>query len=155
MKQLPGVASIVVIVLGLAAHDPATAGPYADDMAKCLVKSATSADRSTFMKFLFAALSLHPDVASLANVSAAQRDGITQDTGALLQRLLTEDCRAETTQAIQNEGPQTVDYAFQIFGQVIGRGLFGDPHVAEGMKGLSASLDVEKLKALSASATPK
>jgi hypothetical protein len=72
----------------------------------------------------------------------------TKSAGALFQRLLLESCRTETQQAVQNEGPQTIQYAFQILGQVATRGLFTDPHVLEGMKNLTKDVDEAKLKAL-------
>ena len=90
----------------------------------------------------------------MSAITTQQRDALTKSAGALFQRLLLESCRSETQQAVQNEGPQTIQYAFQILGQVATRGLFSDPHVLEGMKGLSKDVDEEKLKAL-LTTTPK
>jgi len=124
------------------------AGPYADDMAKCLVKSANAADRKIFLKWFFAAISLHPEIAPMVSISVEQRDEIDKKTGALFMRLLTESCRTETQQAIRYEGPATIQYAFQIFGQAAAGDLFANPRVAEGMKGLAKYLDETKFKAL-------
>jgi hypothetical protein len=126
----------------------ALAGPYADDMAKCLVKSTSPEDRSLLIRWMFSAMALHPDVASMAAVTKQQRDDIVKNTGALFQRLMLDSCKAETKDAIQNEGPQTIQYAFQILGQVAARGLFTDPHVAATMADLGKSVDQEKFKSL-------
>ena len=128
--------------------EPALGGPFADDMAKYLVKSASPEDRTMLIKWMFSAMSLHPDLASLSSVSAQQRDVLTKSAAALFQRLLLDACHSETLAAIQNEGPQTIQYAFQILGQVAARGLLTDPHVLEDMKGLEKGLDQEKIKAL-------
>src|SRR5258708_5845826 len=103
-------------------------------MAKCLVKAATPDDRTLLVKWIFSTMTLHPDLSSMSSVSPQQRETLSKDAGALFQRLLTESCRSETQQAVQNEGAQTIQYAFQILGQVATRGLFTDPHVVEGMQ---------------------
>jgi hypothetical protein len=131
------------------------AGPYGDDMAKCLVKSASPEDRTLLIKWIFSAMALHPDLASMSSITTQQRDGLSKSAGALFQRLLLDSCRSETLVAVQNEGPQTVQYAFQILGQVAVRGMMTDPHVLDGMKGLAQGLDEEKLKALLAPGAAK
>jgi hypothetical protein len=48
---------------------PVLGGMYADEMAKCLVKSTNAADRSVLVRWLFAAGASHPAVAgSMAEV---------------------------------------------------------------------------------------
>ncbi len=131
----------------LSAHS--VAGPYGDDMAKCLVKSTSPDDRTVFIRWLFAAISLHPAVAAMANVSAKQRDDFNRGAAALFQRLLTESCRSETKQAIRYEGPAIIQYAFQVFGQAAAGDLFANPAVGEGMKDLAKYIDQDKIKALS------
>lgn len=126
----------------------AAAGPFADDMAKCLVNSTSPQDRTVLVKWIFSIIALHPDLSAMSSVSAKQRDDISRSAGALFQRLLVESCRSQTQLALQNEGQQTIQYAFQVLGQVATTGLFSDPHVAEGTKDLAKYLDEEKLKAL-------
>jgi hypothetical protein len=100
-------------------------------------------------------MSLHPDLASMSSISPQQRDTLSKGAAALFQRLLLESGRSETQVAVQNEGPQTIQYGFQILGQVATRGLMTDPHVLEGMKSLAQGLDEEKLKALLTPSSPK
>ena len=126
----------------------AAAGPFADDMAKCLVNSTSTADRTVLVKWIFSVIALHPDLSAMSSISAKQRDDLSRSAGALFQRLLVESCRSETQKALQNEGKQTIQYAFQILGQVATTGLFNDPHVAEGTKDLAKYLDEDKLKTL-------
>ena len=132
----------------LSASRFAVAGPFADDMAKCLVNSTSPADRTVLVKWIFSVIALHPDLSALSSISPKQRDDLSRSAGALFQRLLVESCRSETQKALQNEGQQTIQYAFQVLGQVATTGLFSDPHVAEGTKGLAKYLDEDKLKAL-------
>jgi hypothetical protein len=127
---------------------PAVAGPYADDMAKCLVKSTSTADRTVFVKWMFASMALHPDVKSMSVVTEQQRDDLNKSAAVMFQHLLLETCRTETQQAIKYEGPETLSYAFQIFGQAAARELFSEPSVAAAMSGLTKYFDKNKLKSL-------
>jgi len=133
----------------------AAAGPFADDMAKCMVNSTSPEDRTLFVQWLYSMIALHPDLSAMSTVTAKQREDISRKAGALLERLLLESCRSQTQQAVQNEGPQTIQYAFQVLGQVAGRGLLTEPHVLEGTKAIAKYVDEQKLKALTANATQK
>jgi hypothetical protein len=133
----------------------AVAGPFADDMARCLVNSASTEDRTVLVKWIFSVITLHPDLTGLSSISPAQRDEISKKAGALFQRLLLETCRSQTQKALQNEGPQTIEYAFNILGQVASRGLFTDPHVVGGLKDLAKYMDEEKLKSLTTAVPEK
>jgi hypothetical protein len=138
----------------LCASKIAAAGPFADDMAKCLVNSTSPEDRTVLVKWMFGLITLHPDLTAMSSVSTKQRDALSKSAGALFQRLLLESCRSQTQEALKNEGPQTIQYAFQVLGQVATRGLFTDSHVMEGLKDLSKYVDEEKLKALTSAAGP-
>jgi hypothetical protein len=143
-----------VLVL-FCASNLATAGPFADDMAKCLVASTSPDDRTVLVKWIFSVITLHPDLTAMSSVSAKQRDDLSKKAGELFQRLLLQSCRSQTQQALQNEGPQTIQYAFQVLGQVATRGLFTDPHVMDATKDLAKYVDEEKLKSLTAAAPQK
>jgi len=137
-----------VAVLSCAGSLPAFAGPYADDMAKCLVRSTTTADRTSFVRWFFAAASSHPAVQALSAVTPEQREEANKGTAALFQKLLTESCRKEVQLAVRYEGPQTVGSSFQVFGEVAGRELFTDPAVTQAMGGFEKYFDKQKLNDL-------
>ena len=134
----------------------AAAGPFADEMAKCLVNSTSPADRTVLVKWIFSVITLHPYLTAMSTVSAKQRDEISKDAGVLLQKLLLDSCRSQTQQALRNEGPQTIQYAFQVLGQAATVGMLTDSHVSNGAKDLAKYVDEEKLKAaLTGDATQK
>jgi len=139
-----------LLVTLVCAPNLAAAGPFADDMAKCVVNSTSPQDRTLFVRWIFTVIALHPDLSSMSTVTAVQREDITRNAGALLQRLLLDSCRSQTQLALRNEGAQTIQYAFQVLGQVATQGLFTDSHVMEGSKELAKYVDEEKLKALAA-----
>lgn len=126
----------------------ALAGPYSDDLAKCLVKSTSNVDRNALVKWMFAAAASHPEVRSIAAVSEAQLDALNQHTAKLFERLLTESCRTEAQQALRYEGQSTIEMSFGVLGQVAGRELFSDPQVTQSMAGIEHYIDKQKMEKL-------
>ena len=140
--------AVITVAFALAVLSPesALAGPYGDELAKCLVKSTTDADKTYLVKWLFAAAALHPDVKSIASVSDAQRDELNKNAAKLFERLLTESCRSEAQEAVKYEGPSTLESSFNVLGQVAARGRFSHPTVARGTGELTNYVDKQKLE---------
>lgn len=126
----------------------ASAGVYADDLGKCLVAKTSPADQKQLVIWIFAAMSAHPDVKQYSNFTDAQRAASMRGAGALLQRLLIEDCRAATVLALKNEGSGAIEPAFGVLGQVAMRGLMSHPDVETSMGELTAGIDNSKFEAL-------
>ncbi len=138
----------IVVVAALAAAAPALAGPYTDDLSKCLVESTTVDDRADLVKWMFAAASLHPAVRSFTSVSEEQLDAANKRMADLTTRLLTESCRDQTRKALRYEGPVTIQLSFQVLGQVAGQEMFSSPEVAQALSGLQKHFDPAKLQSL-------
>jgi len=143
----------MLCIAGATAPAPAFAGPYADEMAKCFVRESAPADRTMFIRWMFSAMALHPEVQAMAKVSDAQREEVSKGTAQIFQKLVLESCRKETQQAIKFEGSQTIAYGFQLLGQVAARELFTNQAVAGGLSSLAKYFDEKKLKALTDEAT--
>jgi hypothetical protein len=137
-----------VVALAVLSTGPAVAGPYTDELAKCLVKSTSDADKTYLVKWIFASMTLHPDVRAVANVSDAQREDLNRNAGKLVERLLTEGCPSETQDAVKNEGPGTLQAGFQVLGEVATRRLFSDPSVVKGMADFGRHIDKQKIEKL-------
>ena len=127
------------------------AGPYSNELAKCLVRSTSEEDKNDLMKWMFAAFASHPEVKSMASISESQREELNEKTANLMVRLLTESCRSETEQALKYEGQGTLEASFQVLGSVAARGLMSHPDVINYMAGLDKYIDAEKLKSVGAS----
>lgn len=145
---------VTVAVLAGAAAPPAGAGVYSDDLAKCLVASTTTRDQTDLVRWIFATAALHPGVSSIAAVSAEQRTAMARTVAELFERLLTESCRSQFAAAMQNEGNQTIEAAFQVLGQVAMRALMADPAVGKGFDEIDIFLHKEKIEAAAKPATP-
>lgn len=155
MRSLRSVRLGIAIATSLAVHPVVLAGPYADDMAKCLVKSTTAEDKSTLVQWMFATMSLHPDVKWMAALTADQRETLNKNTAKLFETLLTKTCLAETKQALQYEGPSTIESSFSVLGQVAARELFANPAVAAGNADLAKYLNTEAIQNLVAPPKPQ
>jgi hypothetical protein len=64
---------ILVVACALLCGAKAHAGPYGDDLSKCLVKATSSDDQIVFTQWMFAAMSLHPAVSGLVSITDEQR----------------------------------------------------------------------------------
>jgi len=135
----------LAVALGVLGAAPALAGPFGDDLAKCLVRSTSEADKRLLVKWIFGTVVLHPEVAAMAKVDDAVRAELVRGTARLFERLLTESCRNEAQLAVKNEGSSAIASGFQVLGQVAARELFSNPKVAESMRELGDQLDKKKL----------
>jgi hypothetical protein len=146
LKSLAAAAALSIAACAPASF--ANAGVYADDLTKCLVKSANQKDQTELTVWIFSAMSAHPAVRPLANVSDAQRDQATKRVAALFGRLMTIDCRSETVSALKYEGTSSIETAFGLLGKIAVSGLMGDPEVEKGMASLGTYADTPELRAV-------
>ncbi len=138
---------IVISILALLAMgEPARAGVYTDDLAKCLVSKTSPSDQKLLVFWIFSAISLHPDVQAFANITSEKRAEGDMKLGALYNRLLLSDCRTELTRALKYEGTNAIEPAFSVLGQVAMRGLMGDPSVGKSMTNISGFFDAPGLQ---------
>lgn len=133
---------LLATLLGLASTE-AEAGPYGDELGKCLVSSTTSTDKRALVKWMLATAALHPDV-KLITVSTQQYDALNMATGTLFDRLLTKTCRQQAQQAVRFEGESTIESSFQILGQAAARELFASPSVVAGVADMAKHSDSKK-----------
>ena len=127
---------------------PALAGPYSDDLSKCLVAQASSADRTLLVRWMFSAISAGPAVSSLSQVTPGQRHEISAQAGALYTRLIAKDCRSQTVAAVKYEGFSSLEDGFRVLGQVAVRDLMSDPAVRAQLSALDDAMDKDQLKSV-------
>jgi hypothetical protein len=107
----------------------AFAGPYTDDLSKCLVASTTQADRVALARWIFISFAAHPSVAPISSVKPADIESANAEIGSLFMKLLTDSCREKTKMAIKYEGPAAIQFSFQTLGQVAGMELASNASV--------------------------
>ncbi len=138
LKLLVETAAVLSV---LALGSTATAGIYTDDFSRYLVSKSSEADKTALVQWIFAAASKNPALASMVSLTAAQSEVYNRKGAELLQRLVTQDCRAQAIEALKNEGSGVIETGFPVLGEIAGRGLMIEPHVGMEMQKLSAYLD--------------
>ncbi|GGA39801.1 hypothetical protein [Dyella nitratireducens] len=123
----------------------AVAGPSSDALTACLVGKSTMDDHVVLVQWLFAAMSKHPAIASMAMVSDDKVDAANARMAEVFMRLMTVTCKNEAKAAYKNEGSFAFSQAFQALGQEAGKEIFMDPNVMKDMATMSKYVDNKKL----------
>lgn len=121
------------------------AGPTVDQLSDCLVKATTATDKTTVLQWTFVALSAHPELKSFSNVTDEQRNQLDQKFAQVLQRVIVDQCAAQTKAVIQAEGIQAVGESFQELGRSTGDEIIKNPAVKQQLKGVIRYVDLNKL----------
>ena len=136
------------LLIGLAlmgATQMSVAGPTVDQLSDCLMKSTTATDKTAVLQWTFVALSSHPDLKAFSNVTDAQRTQLDKNLAQVLQRILVEQCSAQTKAVIQAEGLQAVGDSFQELGQITGEEILKNPEVKGQLQSVLRYVDLNKL----------
>lgn len=142
-SQIIRSALMATILLGVV--QIANAGPTVDQLSNCLERSTTTADKTTVMQWTFVALSAHPDLKAYSNVSAQQKESLDKNLASVLQRILVEQCSAQTKAVIQAEGLEAVGNSFQGLGRSTGEEILKNPEINNQLKGILRYVDLNKL----------
>ena len=123
----------------------AIAGPTVDQLSDCLMKSTTATDKTTVLQWTFVALGNHPDLKAFSNVTATQKEALDKNLASVLQRILVEQCSAQTKAVIQADGIQAVGESFQQLGQITGEEIVKNTEVKQQLNGLLRYVDLNKM----------
>lgn len=149
MIALAAVAAITVPMAAQAAPGPATAA-----LSQCLVASATPEDHVLMADWIFTVIARHPSVASMSNITDAQRTDINKRMGALFGRLMITACSQQVKAAVQQDGTNAIGSAFSGLGEAAMTDLMGDPHVQTAAGDFAQYFDEKGLEAALSSKTP-
>jgi hypothetical protein len=142
---MKSISAIVLAIALMSVVGSAQAGPYGDDLSKCLVSSTSAADKSLLMRWIFAAMSLNKDVSQFVDIPQGTRDQIDKDAGGLFTRLLADSCKQQAHDAYKYEGGSAITNAFQLLGQIASHGIFEDPAVTAGVGNLTKNVDQARI----------
>lgn len=137
------------LLLTLAAALPlaAQAGPKADALGACLADSTTGKDRKDLAMWVFVAISVHPEIQPLATVTEQSRDKADDAMAKLFTTLLTERCRTQAREVVQQEGAAGMGTAFHSLGALAMQELMSNPAVGAAIGGFERKLDQAKIQA--------
>ncbi len=130
----------------LAAESAFAAGPSADELSQCLVRSTTSADKTLLVQWMFATAALHPDLRWMTTVTDSQRRELSKKAGKLMEDLLTRACVSDAREAVKQDGSRAIEASGRVLGQVAAQELFANPSVAGGLAELGKDVDQQKIQ---------
>ena len=124
-------------------NKPIFAGPFGDEMAKCLVTSTNNRDRKKLVKWVIRVYGDHPEVTYMIDLSDREKKVIDKDVAKLFTRLLSEDCIDETKKALDYEGDNVMFNAFKILGQTAAQGFNNNPEVMKSINKFTELIDYD------------
>ena len=143
-KKIFYIFTVLTFLLNIS-NQPTFAGPFEDEMAKCLVTSTNKRDRNKLVKWIFRVYGDHPEVSYMVDLSDRDKKVIDKEVANIFTRLLSEDCIDETKKALDYEGDKVMFNAFQILGQVASKGIVENPDVMKSINKFVELIDYEKL----------
>ena len=143
-KKILYIFTVLTFLLNIS-NQPTFAGPFEDEMAKCLVTSTNKRDRNKLVKWIFRVYGDHPEVSYMVDLSDRDKKVIDKEVANIFTRLLSEDCIDETKKALDYAGDKVMFNAFQILGQVASKGIVENPDVMKSINKFVELIDYEKL----------
>ena len=102
-KKILYIFTVLTFFLNIS-NQPTFAGPFEDELAKCLVTSTNNRDITKLVKWTFKVYSDHPEVSYMVDLSDREKKVIDKEMADLFTRLLSEDCLDESKNAQKYEG---------------------------------------------------
>ena len=117
----------------------------AEQLGSCLVDSMTGKERKKIAKWLFFAMSAHPELSTYASIENPDITESDNFVGTLITRLLTEDCPQQYKTASNEVGSQAMVSAFELVGRVAMQELMTDTRVTNSIGAFEKYLDKDKI----------
>lgn len=111
----------------------------------CLADHTNGKDRKELARWIFLAMSAHPEIRDFAQVSEADREASSRQMAATIGRLLTEDCAGTSRTVIAAHGQQGLFNAFKFLGELAMQELMTHEAVAGEISRYARFIDHQKL----------
>lgn len=135
------------ILLSLVAFS-AYAGTEAEVLSNCLADNTTGKERKELAKWIFVAMSAHPEISDLANISDDEREKSNKAMAGVVMKLLTDTCALQTQAAIKAEGESAIESSFEVLGKVAMQEIMSNQDVSTAIGAYTKYLDTDKISAV-------
>jgi hypothetical protein len=147
MKRIKPLKQVALALACAVLCTSAVAGEAAAALGSCLADKTTGKDRRELARWVYLAMSEHPDMKRLSSIPGDAKEDALKVTGALVTRLLAEDCAAQAREAIKREGPGSFTDAFGVLGRLAMQELMTNADVSAAFSGIGKYADRKKLDA--------
>lgn len=138
------VAISAIILYSVVSIAPASATPASDALGTCLADNTTGKDRKDMARWIFIAMSAHPEMHDISKVSKRDQQEADMQMGSLITKLLTESCPGQAKMAMA-EGTQAFQIAFSVLGRLAMQELMANPDVKSSIVGFQKYMDKNKI----------
>jgi hypothetical protein len=136
---------IITLSFGIVFSLPANANPQA--LGTCLVDSLNGKERKQLAKWIYFSIAAHPEMKSYSNISIDIRTDTDKYVGALVTRLLVEDCGSQLRDA-QKMDPRAAQKAFEMVGRVAMQEVMTNPDVATSISNYVRYVDQDRINSV-------
>ena len=136
----------ILLVAALSLHMTAQANPTTDALGKCLSDSSTGKDRKDLAKWIFVAMSAHPEIGSISRASPESIESIQRTSAALFTRLISEACPSEMRAVIKSDGTEGIKVSFEYLGKMAMQELMSNAQVSGAIGGIERYVDKAKVE---------
>ncbi|WNZ56023.1 hypothetical protein QT397_24805 [Microbulbifer sp. MKSA007] len=138
----------IVLSSSLIATGAAYANQEAQQLSICLTDSMNGKERKNLAKWIFFGMSSHSSIKPFSKVTESDIGDSSKYVGALITRLITEDCPSQAKAASKVLGSAAFDQAFKVVGEVAMQELMAEPSVGHSLGAFEKHLDKEKFNAV-------
>ena len=108
---------------------PANAGPYQDDLIKCVNRNITDSDKVNLAGFIVLAFSSLPEMQGIVFIDEIRSESLIKAYTETIERLVLYDCYDESKLVVKFEGSESLASATNLIGQMTMRDNLSDPNV--------------------------
>ena len=114
------------------------AGPFTDNLSRCLVRSTSDGDIKKLVNWIFRVVTDHPHIKNNVGsvYSPTQKTKADVHAAEIFTTLLTETCREEAREALKYEKEIALFKSFETLGQVAMSKMMSDRNVMQSSQDL-------------------
>lgn len=98
-------------------------------LSRCISDSTTGGERKDFARWIYVAISKHPELETLSNVPKDEADKARKNTANIFIDLLRERCHSEAQSAYSEHGQKVYRVTGEVLGRLAMQEVMRDPKV--------------------------
>ena len=124
------------------------AGPFTDNLSRCLVRSTSDGDIKKLVNWIFRVVADHPHIKNNVGsvYSPTQKTKADVHAAEIFTTLLTETCREEAQEALKYEREIALFKSFETLGQVAMSKMMSDRNVMQSSQEFEKYMDLNKFQ---------
>ena len=141
--------SAVLAIALLLAAPALRASESTDGLATCLTGATPKDDRRVLVRWIYSAMSVHPDLRDVSAIDDPRRAGLEADAAKVMERLIADDCATHVRAVLLSDGTDGFSTAFEALGRIAMQDFLEQPDVQRASTAIGSRIDQKRvMKAL-------